>query len=552
MYTYILTRFFSNFIPYSFIGLSFLFISCTKKQADFIVYNATIYTVNEKFEVAHVAVVKDGKFIAVGGDSLLSLYEATNKVDAKQQFIYPGFIDAHCHFTGYSLDQYKLNLYGTKSFNEIVAKIIEYAKTNQRTWIEGRLWDQHDWEGKRFPTKDTLDKLFPSTPIFLMRIDGHAVLCNQKALDLAHITDTTSVEQGVIEKRQGKLTGILIDKAVSLVQKVIPSVDKELASTYFGQTEKECFSVGLTSVVDCGLENDWVKWLQYAFEHKGLKVRIAGMLMNDEKNIQEYLHQEPLWNDQFHLIGFKVFADGSLGSRGAHLLQEYQDQHGHTGYALISVAELKKLTQQVIQSKYQLNIHAIGDATNHEALTLYSEVLTSNNDRRWRIEHAQLIAPEDFSIFGRYHIIPSVQPTHATSDMSWVEQRIGAHRMPYAYAYQNLLKQNDWLPLGTDFPVEPLNPLGTFYAAVFRQDEHQLPVEGFQMSNALTREQALRGMTIWAAKSVFEENKKGSIEVGKMADFVILPLDIMKASSKEIIHAKVLATYLGGEKVYSK
>ncbi len=517
-----------------------------------IVYNANIYTVNDKFDVAHVAVIKEGKFIEVGGDSLLSMYEAKNKLDAKQQFMYPGFMDAHCHFTGYSLDQYKLNLYGTKSFNEIVGKIVEYAKTNQRTWIEGRLWDQHDWEDKRFPTKDTLDKLFPSTPIFLMRIDGHAVLCNQKALDLAHINDTTSIEQGVIEKQHGKLTGILIDKAVDLVQAVMPTLDKESACAYFTQTEKECFSLGLTSVVDCGLENNWVKWLQFAYEQKTLKLRMAGMLMNEEKNIKEYLPQEPFWNDQFHLIGFKVFADGSLGSRGAHLLNDYSDQHGHRGYSLVSATELEKLAQQILESKYQLNIHAIGDATNREVLNLFGSILPANNDRRWRIEHAQLIAPEDFNLFGKYHIIPSVQPTHATSDMSWVEERIGAERMPFAYAYQDLLKQNGWIPLGTDFPVESLNPLGTFYAAVFRQDEHQSPKGGFQMKNALTREQALRGMTIWAAQSVFEEKIKGSIEVGKMADFVMLPIDLMKASAQEILQTKVQATFLGGEKVYSK
>lgn len=529
-----------------------IFVSCQKPKADLLIYNAHIFTVNAAFDTATVVVICDGKFVAVGGDSLRSQYKATQTLDAKGGFIYPGFMDAHCHFTGYAIDQYKLNLYGTKSFSEILEKTKVYAKTSKRTWIEGRLWDQHDWADPSFPVKDSLDILFPDRPVFLMRIDGHAILCNQKALDLAHITPETKVQEGVIEKKNGKLTGILIDKAVNLVQAVIPPIDQELVEEYLLKTQQEFFQHGLTSFVDCGLENQQVAWVQKAYDDQKLSIRMSAMLLSSPENLSAYLKKPIQVGYEFHIIGFKAFADGSMGSRGAHLLEDYEDQHGHKGYPLLSAEALHTLVKQVYASPYQLNIHAIGDATNREVLQAYARVLSRENDRRWRVEHAQCVQPEDIHLFKDFHIIPSVQPTHATSDMNWIAQRLGEQRTAYSYQYQTLLQQNGWLPLGTDFPVERLHPLRTFYAAVFRQDERGQPSTGFHMENALTREQALRGITIWAAQSVFEEKNKGSIEQGKFADFVLLPINLMKASSKEIYDCPISATYLGGKKVYQK
>jgi predicted amidohydrolase YtcJ len=542
-----------NFNTFSIAVFVLLFVTLNsfsqKKTVDLIVKNATIYTVDKQFSQASVMVVDAGKVKALGNKNLLKKFVGLKTIDAKGKFIYPGFIDAHCHFTGYSMDEYKLNLYGSSSFTEMIERTVEYAKNNKRNWIEGRLWNENDWEAKTFPTKDTLDKLFPNTPVFLMRIDGHAVLCNQKAFDIAGINAQTKIEDGAIEKKNGKLTGIIIDKAVDLVKSHIPKLTQAEATKFFQTTEQQCFLLGLTSLIDCGLDNEIAHWLQNSYMQKSLSIRIAIMLMDDAENFEEFLYQKPIRNKNFHIIGFKIFADGSLGSRGAYLLQDYDDQHNHHGYLLKSIEVMKRIAQKVYQSKYQLNVHAIGDGANHEVLKIFSSVLKKKNDRRWRIEHAQVVNPSDLHYFKQFSIIPSVQPTHATSDMAWAESRIGK-RIKHAYAYQNLLQTNGWLPLGTDFPVESFNPLHTFYAAVFRQNALQEPAKGFQQENALTRKQALQGITIWAAKSAFEENEKGSLEVGKFADFVILPIDLMRSNATSIYRCNVEQTFVAGKCVF--
>ncbi|HMN32737.1 MAG TPA: amidohydrolase [Chitinophagaceae bacterium] len=527
-----------------------LFSACKNDHADLIVFNAKIYTVNQNFDTATVLVIKKGTIINIGNQSLLDKYQSAEKYDAKGNFIYPGFMDAHCHFTGYAKDKYKLALFGTKSFDEVVAKIIAYSQHNQREWIEGRGWDQNDWEQKEFPTKDTLDKLFPNTPVFLMRIDGHAILCNQKALDIAGIDENTKIEGGEIIKNNGKLTGMLIDNASEIVKKVLPTRSDDEIIQDFIKAENDCASFGLTSVVDCGIDHSTIELLKKAYSQKKLSIKTAAMLSLDEENISRYLHQKPYNDKQLHIIGYKVYADGALGSRGALLLKEYADRHLHLGLQLIPTDSLKKIATEIAKSNYQLCVHAIGDSANRMVLKIYAEVLQGENDRRWRIEHAQVIDEGDFHYFGEYQIVPSVQPTHATSDMYWAQDRVGAQRIKNAYAYQKLLMQNQWIPLGTDFPVEGVNPLQTFYAAVFRIDQNHFPQNGFEIENALTREQALRGMTIWAAKSAFEEKEKGSLEIGKSADFCVLPIDLMTASPAEISQAKVMRTFINGRLIF--
>ncbi len=527
----------------------FLF-SCKKDNADLIIKNAHIYTVNANFDTATVIVIKDGKFIAVGNDSLLALYHADSIIDAKGQYIYPGLIDAHCHFTGYAKDKYKLALFGTKSFNEIVEKINEYAKSNKREWIEGRGWDQNDWDIKQFPTKDTLDKLYPNTPVFLMRIDGHAILCNQKALDMAKINETTRISGGEVEIKNGRLTGMLIDNAVDIVKKILPPRTNEEVISDFVSAEKDCISLGLTSLVDCGITKATFDNLQNAYKANKLQIRNAVMLSDEKENYDAFLDKKPYRDDKLHIVGFKVYADGALGSRGALLIEPYSDKHNHFGYLLTSADSMKMIAEKVFKSGYQLCTHAIGDAANREVLKIYAGVLKGKNDRRWRIEHAQVVHEDDFHYFSDFNIIPSVQPTHATSDMYWAGDRIGEKRIKNAYAYKKLLRQNNWLPLGTDFPVEYLNPLYTFYAAVFRIDKNAFPANGFEPENAIDRQDALKGITIWAARSVFEEDVKGSIEKGKMADFVILPTDLMHADASVIYNTTVTATYINGKCVY--
>ncbi len=532
--------------------LSFLILiaGCKPNNADFIIKNAHIYTVNEQFDTAQVLVVKDGKILAVGGNELLNQYHAVNTLNANGNYIYPGFIDAHCHFSGYAMDKYKLELFNTKSFQEVVGKVVDYARTNKRTWIEGRGWDQNDWASKEFPTKDTLDKLFPSTPIILMRIDGHAILCNQKALDLAGINANTKVEGGEVVLKDGKLTGLLIDNALDLVKKIIPKRTQEEVTKDFISAQEDCFALGLTSLAECGIKNYIVKWLIDAGEKNKLNIRLAIFLEDEKANYDDYLHQKPYKGTRVKIVGYKIYADGALGSRGAYLLADYNDRHGHRGQLLKSMDSLRYIAQQLIKTDYQLSVHSIGDGASREVLKIYAEALQGKNDRRWRLEHAQVLDPADFNLFGTYSIIPSVQPTHATSDMYWADDRLGEPRIKSAYAYNDLLKQNNWLPLGTDFPVEHLNPLYTFYAAVFRMDKKHFPANGFQPENALSRKDALRGITIWAAKSTFDEKERGSIEVGKQADFVMLPTDLMHDTPDSIYNTKVIATYLQGDRVY--
>jgi predicted amidohydrolase YtcJ len=526
-----------------------LFSSFKKKTADLIVKNATIYTINKQFEKASILVISNGKFIAVGGNELLEKYQSNEIIDAKGKFIYPGFIDAHCHFTGYALDQYKLNLYGTSSFKEMLEKIVGYSKTNKRQWIEGRMWCETNWKDVAEITKKELDVLFPNQPVFLLRIDAHAALVNQKALDIAGITKDTKVEGGEIQVRNNELTGLLLDHAIDLIKPKIPSVDETTAIEYYQTTEQEFFTNGITSFVDCMVENNWWKWLQKAYLQNKISINSTLFLTNTKENIDDVLYQKFKQRSNCEVAGFKIFADGSLGSRGAYLLQEYADQHNHRGYLTTSISAIDSLSKKLINTNYQLAVHAIGDGANHEVLTIFSKYLEQKNDRRWRIEHAQVVDSNDVHLFGDYSIIPSVQPTHAISDMAWAKDRIGESRIKNAYAYNALLKQNNWLPLGTDFPVEELNPLNTFCAAVFRKNEAQKPTQGFQFENALSREQALRGMTIWAAKSVFKENEVGSIEVGKQANFVMLATDLMNADMTEIYQAKIESVFLNGRSV---
>ncbi len=526
-----------------------LFSCNNENNMDLIIVNAKIYTVDSNFSTASAMAIKDGKFVEIGNETILKKYTSAEIIDAKGKFIYPGFIDAHCHFTGHAMDEYKLNLFGTKSFDEIIEKVNEYALICNREWIEGRGWDQNDWKDKNFPTKEKLDLLFPTKPVFLLRVDGHAALCNQAALNAAKITCDFKIEGGENVLKNGECSGILIDNAVDKVKNVIPKLTEQEAISFFKNTEQTCFENGLTSVVDCGISNHVVPWIQKACA-RDLVIRCSIMLSDEPENFTQYLNNKPKQTDNFNCFGYKFYSDGALGSRGAYLLNDYEDRHHHKGFLLKSLDSLQQIAIVLKDKNYQMCTHAIGDGAVHEILKVYANTLKSKNDKRWRIEHAQVVNDNDFHFFGDYNIIPSVQPTHATSDMYWAEERIGKERIKNAYAYKKLLLQNVWMPLGTDFPVESINPLYTFCSAVFRQDDKGFPAIGFQKENALSRVEALQGMTIWAAKSTFEEKQKGSIERNKFADFVMLDIDLMNANLKTIRNAKVVKTFVGGVKVF--
>ncbi|HMU47932.1 MAG TPA: amidohydrolase [Chitinophagaceae bacterium] len=536
------------------VGFTTFFCSCSlKKKADLLIYNAVIYTVDSSFSVAEAMVISEGKIIEVGKTTDLEKnYKSKEKIDAEGKYIYPGFIDAHAHFVGYGQSLQRVNLVGTNSWNEVVERVKDFAAKNPEGWITGRGWDQNDWDIKEFPVNDELNRLFPDRPILLNRIDGHAAIANQKALDMAGIHAGDTLTGGAIEDHEGTLTGILIDNAVDLVSNKIPDLSDEQFKKAILDAEKNCFAVGLTTIDDCGLSYTEVERIKKLHASGDLKMRLYIMLSDEGKNFSYAKQNGMIKTDQLNVRSFKVYADGALGSRGACLLKPYTDKPGHYGFLLSRPEHFDSVASVISSMGWQMCTHAIGDSGNRTILNIYGKYLKEKNDQRWRIEHAQVINANDFALFGQYSIIPSVQPTHATSDMYWAIDRLGLERAKGAYAYKKLLEQNQWLPLGTDFPVEDISPFKTFYAAVVRKDSKGWPAEGFQVFDALTREEALRGMTIWAAKANFEEAEKGSIEKGKFADFVILDRDLMKESDNNLLNIQVLKTFLDGKKVYEK
>jgi predicted amidohydrolase YtcJ len=526
--------------------------SCLKKNktaVDTIVTNATIYTVDEAFDTATAMAISGGKILAVGSDDEIgSLFESKNTIQAKGKFIYPGLIDAHCHFYRFGLSLQEVDLRGTKSMEDVVARIQDFQKVKKLEFIVGNGWDQNDWKTKEFPSKAILDKYFPNIPVVLNRIDGHAIIVNSSVLALAGITKNTKAVGGQIEIKDGEPTGILIDNPMELVFKIIPKPSLKTQIAALLDAEKIMFDYGLTTVNDAGLDPEVINLIDSLQKAKALKLNVYAMVSATQKNIDLYLKKGVYKTDNLDVRSFKMYGDGALGSRGACLHKAYSDMPKQYGALRSPISEFKSLALQIANSDFQLNSHAIGDSANTVLLKIYKEALAGKKDRRWKIEHAQILREQDFDYF-KSGIIPSVQPTHATSDMYWAGDRLGKDRLKNAYAYKKLLKKSGIIALGTDFPIEEVNPMLTFHAAVARKDSKGYPKDGFQMENALTRIETLRGMTIWAAYSNFEENEKGSLEVGKWADFVIYDKDIMKITESEILEMKSANTYLKGVKV---
>jgi len=529
--------------------LSF-FLSCTtNKQIDLIVYNAKVYTVDSVFSTVEAIAVNNGVIVEIGdSQDLLNKYDAKEKVDVNGKFIYPGFYDAHAHFFMLAEAMDEVDLVGSLSYNEVLERLKTYVAHNpDKKWIVGNGWDQNLWEDKNFPTKDSLDKYFPDLPIYLTRIDYHAAVVNSKALEKAHLDSAYFVEGGVISvNAEGLPDGILIDNAMQLVRNHIPKNQSSALLKILRRAQDSLLSVGLTSIVDAGLTPDQIESLKIFYNEDSLAIRDYAMVAATDESIRDYLRAGTFESDRLTVRSFKLMADGALGSRGACLLHPYNDAPTN-GFLLQDPEEFDRIIKRLANSNFQVNTHAIGDSANRIILDTYGKYLKDGKKRRWRIEHAQIIAPSDFDKFKQFQIIPSVQPTHATSDMYWAEDRIGADRIKGAYAYKKLLDEYGLLALGSDFPVEHYNPLYGFHAAVARVDKNGFPDGGFQMENAITREQALRGMTIWAAYSCFQDKKRGSIEKGKDADFVILEEDIMKAPNEKLRDIKTLRTVIAGK-----
>lgn len=566
----------------SFFALSLLSILGlnAQNQTDTLVYRAEkIYTADTGFSVATSMVVSNGVILYIGSDKTAdSLYPKARTINYGNNIIYPGFIDAHCHFLAYTKGLSQADLVATKSEQEVIKRLKKYVKKNKalfrnidsnpKPWIVGRGWDQNDWENKEFPNMDALNKAFPNLPVCLSRIDGHAVWINQAAINTLRLNPDTLVEGGefIFSKpiptadlmnsaknpNSGTFTGICIDNAAEIVKNQIPDVPYSVWQPYLKTGLKNCHSQGLTQLVEAGIKVEDITMIQDLQSKKELSMRIYAMLACSEENLSYVSRNGMIFDDMLTVRSMKFYLDGALGSRGALLKGDYCDQLGHKGLQLMTIPKFEMYQVYLLNKGFQVCVHAIGDSANTIALNTFNKNIPEGYDARWRIEHAQIVSGKDQKLFSKRSIIPSVQPTHATSDAAWADSRLCNTINKGGYAYQNLLRQSKIIALGTDFPVEGISPIHTFYSATQRMDAGGKLEKPFIGEQALSRKQALWGMTLWAAYANFDETRTGSLETGKLADFVVLNTDIMTAEPSKILKTKVKATYLGGAAVYSR
>lgn len=536
-------------------GLALLMACSPRSAADGLFFNGVIYTLQEEIPIAEAMVVQAGKIVAVGAEKELRMrYHPTEEIDLQGNFVFPGFIDAHCHFPAYARSLLTADLRKAQSEKELLALLKYWYQEQlengvQLNRIDGWGWDQNNWPGKQMPDRQGLDSLFPNVPVVLRRVDGHAALVNRAALKAFQICCPEKIEGGWMGTMGDSLSGLLVDNAMNLIPEV--QLDSALLLQTLQRAEQHLFAHGLTGLHDAGLFlNEWQllrSWLQQGH----LQMPISVMAADDSANFNFLQVEGPVVDDRFWLRSAKFYADGALGSRGALLLEPYHDDHDRFGLPVRSPDYLEKHYQWMHALGIQVCTHAIGDSANRTVLRLYAKLLAEPNSRRWRVEHAQVVHEEDRRYFGDFSIVPSVQPTHATSDGDWAEERLGADRMPRAYAYKSLEREMERLPLGTDFPIEDIDPLKTFYAAVARRDFNGWPEGGFHREEALTREQALRGISLDAAWAQFREEETGSLVPGKWADFVVLNADLLHMPEDKIPSTRILSTWIRGEEVFS-
>lgn len=524
---------------------------CSMKQSvDLLVINGRIYSVDSVNSSYEAMAIRDGVVVAMGTTADLSKrFSPVLVEDAGGRYIFPGFIDAHCHFWGLAQTLQYIDLTNCGSFDEVLERVNTGKPQDPGQWIVGRGWDQTLWSDRRFPDNTRLNQLYPDRPVMLVRIDGHSVLANDEALRRAGIGTNHPFGKGEVEIRNGRLTGILGENAADRIRAAVPVPDEKEMTRLLTVAQQRCLDAGLTGVGDAGLEMNHAVMLDTLIQRKVIHLNIYGMLSPTADNFRHFVVNGPYRNDRLQLRSIKIYADGSLGSRSALLKHAYADAPGHFGILTTPPDTIQALCEMALKHGYQVNSHCIGDSACKMILDIYATFLKGKNDLRWRIEHAQVVDPADFELFGRYNIIPSVQATHATSDMRWAEERLGPERIKGAYAYRDLMLQNGWIPNGTDFPIEQIDPLLTFYAAVSRQDLKGEPAGGWFPGQRLTREEALRSVTLWAARANFQDKECGSLELGKYADFVMLDNDIMKVPTEKIPATRVLKTYIRGVQV---
>ncbi|MFZ9431622.1 MAG: amidohydrolase [Bacteroidia bacterium] len=525
-----------------------------QNQSNRAIYTAEkIYLADTGFTTA-TAMVVENSIILYTGDvrTADSLYPNTPKMEFPGKFIYPGFIDAHCHFLAYSKGLTEVDLVGCKSEADAVKRAKKFSKKNTLPWLIGRGWDQNDWASKSYPGMAQLDKAFPNTPVCLSRIDGHAVWINSAAVKALNLNTDAAIPGGEFVKSNGKFQGICIDNAADLVKSQLPKAPFSAWEKGLATGLKNCHAQGLTQIAEAGISQDDITLIKDLQKQGKLDLRIYGMLSLSDENLGYISRNGMIYTDLFTMRSVKMYLDGALGSRGALLKGDYCDQLGHKGLQIIDEAKFEMYQVYLLNKGFQVCVHAIGDSANAIALRTFQKNIPEGYDARWRIEHAQIVNAKDQKIFAKRSIIPSVQPTHATSDAPWADERLCSTVAKGGYAYQNLLSQAKVIALGTDFPVEGISPINTFYAATQRMDAAGKLERPFIGEQALSRKQAMWGMTLWAAYANFDETRTGSLEAGKMADFIVMDTDLMTVAAEKIPKAKVWHTYIGGKSVYHR
>jgi predicted amidohydrolase YtcJ len=541
--------------------LSSISLSAQSSSPDLLLLNAHVVTMNDRQPSAQAIATQGDRILWVGStDEAKRLYpKPARTMDLHGATVLPGIIDAHTHLINLGESLVRLNLKDIPTEEEIIERVKQRAASAASgEWILGWGWDEGKW-ASNYPTNQALSAATPKNPVFLVGLHTFAAWANQRALELAGVhKDTKDPENGRIlrDEKTGEPTGILLNRAQDLVAKRIPPMTLVQAKRAMRLAARECVRNGLTSVHEAKVTPLMVQAFHELLSEGHMPLRVYAMLDGADKNlVDEWLKRGPEIDPHHQLTirSFKLFADGALGSRGAALLEPYSDAPQTKGVMTTPEADVYDLTRRALQAGFQVCTHAIGDAANRSVLNAYERAekeVPDAHDSRLRVEHAQVLAPEDIPRFAKLGVIASMQPTHATSDMAWAEKRLGPARAKYAYAWRSVKDSGAHLPLSSDFPGETLNPYYGIYAAITRQDAQGNPPGGWHAEQRLTLEEGLRGYTVEAAYAEFEESNKGSIEKGKLADLTVVAKDVTKIPPPEILSIRVLKTFVGGKVVY--
>ncbi len=566
----------TNLLKGLLLGFILLLNACSSgEKADSIYFNGEIYTVDQDNPQVEAVAVKDGTILAVGSQAEIMKLQSdeTEMVDLKGQTMTPGFIESHAHMMGVGYNKLELDLMYVKTYDELVEKVAEAVeKAEPGQWITGRGWHQDKWIEKPdvmvngFQTHDPLSAVSPDNPVWLRHASGHAAFANAKAMDMAGVNNLSieslqgKVEGGeIIKDKLGNPTGVFTERASSIIGRLIPEDTEERAEQALQLAIDECLRLGITSFHDAGSGQDFIDRLQRFKEQGKLKVRMYTMLTGRQPSLlEEWYEKGPMIDpDHFHTVrSIKLNCDGALGPRGAWLLEEYSDRPGHFGHETLPMETVTEVSEKALPAGFQVCSHAIGDRANREILDRYEAAFDKNptidrKTQRFRIEHAQHLSASDIARFGEMNIVAAMQAIHMSSDRPWAIDRLGEERIVEgAYVWQKLMDAGAVVANGTDAPVEPLDPLPSFYASVSRKTLQGFPEGGFEADQAMTRAQALKSYTLDGAYAEFEEDFKGSIEVGKAADFTVFDKNIMTVPEQEILEAKATMTVVAGEIVF--